>query len=62
MLYPVLTAVVSEGSYQVGETEEYVSACVNISGGDLARPVRVAVMTLFHCGQAILELFLIDSA
>ena len=45
MLYPVLTAVVSEGSYQVGETEEYVSACVNISGGDLARPVRVAVMT-----------------
>ena len=45
MLYPVLTAVVSEGSYQVGETEGYVSACVNISGGDLARPVRVAVMT-----------------
>ena len=44
-LYPVLTAVVDQTNYQVEETAGYVTVCVNISGGALARPVAVTVMT-----------------
>jgi hypothetical protein len=49
----VLTAVVSAISYEADEVAEFVTACVNVTGGDLARPVSVIVNTQDDCAEGV---------
>ena len=52
-VFSAVTASVARSAYSVEESEEYVMACVELSGAVLNRPVTVTVSTEDDSAQGI---------